>query len=574
MNDKGGHFMAKKQQSFIEGATILMSASIIVKLIGALFKIPLTSILGGSGMGYYMTAYGIFNPVYALTVAGFAISVSKLTAKYPAAEQNKILRAALLTFLPVGFVMSGVMLMNSQLFCTLLENPDAWPAVGAIAPAVFFSSVASILRGHFEGRRMMTPTAVSQVAEAVIKLFAGIYMAGRVVVGAKQQFLSGGSVYGIAATTLEQAIELSAPRAAAAALAGVTLATAISAIVMLFFWGSEQKAGPSKGFSQYIPKLIDTALPVCMTALVINISSLIDLYAIMKRLNLAVQRGLHEVIACYPQANLQTMPPEKLPNFLFGCYTGLSMTLFNLIPALTASVAVCALPMITSLYYRKERQALAFSVTMVLKITAVVAAPAGFGLFALAEPILQLLFRNNTTEIAVAAGLLKLLCLSAFFVALTAPLFAMLQAVGRPYVPVKLMLVGTAAKLVVNHVLVARPSVNIMGAPIGMAVCYVFLCVGALYALVGQISLQVNLLSLFARPLLAGFLCATIAKTLYLSLLQHSNSPLILLISIACAAFVYLFLLIILRVFKKQEVNLLLQRQKFANTIAKDKTIR
>lgn len=566
--------MAKKQQSFLEGASILMSASIIVKLIGALFKIPLTAILGGSGMGYYMTAYGVFNPVYALSVAGFAISVSKLTAKHPQTEESSILRAAMVVFLPVGFLMSAILLLRARYFCGLLGNPEAWLSVFAIAPAIFFSSVASILRGHFEGRKLMTPTAISQVVEAVVKLFAGIYLAQRVLADATQQFLTTGRVYGVAVDSLEQAAELCAPRAAAAALAGVTVATAVSGLAMLFFFGREQRQTPGGSAMRYISKLLETALPVCLTALVINISSLIDLYAIMRRLNTAVRQGLETVIACYPQANLSAMEPDKLPNFLFGCYTGLSMTLFNLIPALTASVAICALPMVTSLYYRKQREALAFSITMVLKITAVAAAPAGFGLFALAEPILQLLFRNNTTEIAVAAGLLKLLCLSAFFVALTAPLFAMLQAVGRPYVPVKLMLLGTALKLLINHLLVARPGINIMGAPIGIAACYIFLSIGGMIALVRHLDLKINLLSLLAKPLLAGFLCAVTAKSLYLSLLRLCDHPVILLISIACAAFVYLFLLIILKVFKKQEVNLLLQRQKFANTIANDRLIR
>ncbi|MEG1848948.1 MAG: oligosaccharide flippase family protein [Oscillospiraceae bacterium] len=137
--------MREKGQSFLGGAAVLMAAALVVKTIGALFKIPLTQIIGGSGMGYFMTAYGFFNPIYALSVAGFPVAVSKLTAQSLALgrrdEAREILTAALLVFLPVGLLLSAGIFFGANRFVTLIGNPGAGQAVLAIAPAVFLAFV-------------------------------------------------------------------------------------------------------------------------------------------------------------------------------------------------------------------------------------------------------------------------------------------------------------------------------------------------------------------------------------------------------------------------------------------------
>lgn len=197
--------MISKQQSFIEGAVLLTISALIVKLIGAMFKIPLAGVLGGSGMGYFMTAYGIFNPIYAMLASAFPVAVSRLTAKTLSKQNNGeegVLLAAAVCFFPVGLFLSAILYANAEMLCNFIGNPDAYRSVLAIAPSLLFCCICAVFRGYFEGTRKMGPTAFSQIFEAVVKLLTGIYFSYRCINSAVLDFHQTGIVFGQHVRTL------------------------------------------------------------------------------------------------------------------------------------------------------------------------------------------------------------------------------------------------------------------------------------------------------------------------------------------------------------------------------------
>ena len=169
------------KQGFLRGTLVLTGAALAAKLLGALFRIPLTSLLGGAGMGYFGTAYGLFMPLYALLVTGLSTAVARPTAALqedPAAA-GQLLRTARRFALLAGSAGTLIAAGCSGLFLHLTGSAgEALPAMLALSPAVLLCSLSAVERGFREGQCRMEPTALSQLAEALVKLIAGLSLAG------------------------------------------------------------------------------------------------------------------------------------------------------------------------------------------------------------------------------------------------------------------------------------------------------------------------------------------------------------------------------------------------------------
>lgn len=168
-------------QNLLRGATVLGASMIIVKLFGALFKIPLGNILDGDGMGYFSTSYSIFTMIYSFSTAGLPAAIAKMVAEQSVRGRGRDIRKlhnlSVRLFLIMGIVGTVLILLFSHLYVSLASNEGAWLSVIAIAPAVFFGCMTSAYRGYYEGMRNMRPTAVSQVVEVVVKLVFGLALA-------------------------------------------------------------------------------------------------------------------------------------------------------------------------------------------------------------------------------------------------------------------------------------------------------------------------------------------------------------------------------------------------------------
>lgn len=548
-----------------------MLAAVVVKIIGALFKIPLTRILGGEGMGYYMTAYSVFNPIYALSVAGFPVAVSKLIASAVAQgrrrDRQRIMSVALVLFPLIGLLLFGVVYFVAPFFVVMVGNQNALKAVRAIAPAVFFCCITSVFRGYYEGSRNMVPTALSQVVEAVVKLLVGLYLAFRCVEGGINSFNVTGIVFGVTVTSRAETMVVIAPHAAAAAVSGVAISTAAGSLVIAFYHALQTREAAQGQGSMSPTKtaslLIGMALPVSAGALVTNISSLIDLVSVMNRISFAAQHDWGALVRSHPGAMLQSMHAERVANFLYGSYTGLAITIFNLVPALTAAIGTCALPMIAALASQGRLSQLRQQVESVIRVTVIMAMPLGMGICCLSEPILSAIFDSNPVEVAIAARLLRPMGIAAVFVAVSGAVNSMLQAVGRVYVPVKLMFGGAAIKLLINWALISIPSINISGAPWGTLGCYLFIMLGGTTVLMRTIDGDIGLFPMFLKPLFASMMCCLTALSVLNALTERYSDKMVLVLSILCGGCIYLVTLLLSGGIQENDLYLLKSDSKF-----------
>ncbi|MBQ9897895.1 MAG: polysaccharide biosynthesis C-terminal domain-containing protein [Ruminococcus sp.] len=472
-----------------------MLSAAAAKALGALFKIPLTNLLGGVGMSYFSCAYSIFLPVYSLTVTGISAAVARMVAQSAALGLSgniaRIRHTALLLFTLVGTVGSAATLFLAKPFCTLLTGcPEAFPAVAMIAPAVLFGCVTAVGRGYYEGLSNMLPTALSQVAEGIVKVAAGLWLCS-FVMRHSERFLA----------MFPQVSDVRA-LAAAAGILGVTLSSAGG---MLFFGVLAIFRGKlPRGENALMPRrrivreLCATALPVGASAVVTNLSSLIDMWT---------------VIGCISRYPGSVHAPagvaaDEIPNFIYGSFAGIALTVFNLVPSVTNMLGKGVLPVMTAAWESHDREALRRGTMQALMTVSVIAVPAAIGLGVLSEEVLTVLFPRQSDEVAVCVNALRLLMPALVCLCVSFPLFSMLQAVGRAGAPLKIMLAGTVVKLVGNLLLI--PLLGADGAAVSTSVCYAVILAAALRIYVRHTGINPGFAP-FAGVLYAGAACGAAA---------------------------------------------------------------
>lgn len=193
------------------------------------FQGPTEGIIGVSGFGYFNAAYGLFNTLYALSVAGMPIAVSRMVAQNMQQgryrDVRKIKRLSTVSFLCTGLLGTLLMFAGAGPYVHFAENPNAFLAVFVMAPAIFFVCVSSSYRGYYEGLRNMYPTAWSQISEALVKLACGLLFSSAAVRLGLEEYERFGRVFGTAVETSSQAQLAVLPYGAAGAILGIVVST-------------------------------------------------------------------------------------------------------------------------------------------------------------------------------------------------------------------------------------------------------------------------------------------------------------------------------------------------------------
>lgn len=485
-----------KKQNFIKGSVILMVSAVTAKIFGALFKIPLTNLLGGVGMSYFSCAYSLFMPVYALAVTGLSTAVATMTAKSLALGMyeniRRIRRTSLLLFSAVGIVGSIIIVLLSKPFSVISSGgTEASLAVAMIAPSVFFGCVTAVERGYYEGMSNMYPTALSQAAEGAVKVAAGLWLCGYVN--------SHGS------EIMAHFPEISDVRAVAAAagIAGVTLSSLGAMIffgIMRIFADRRKIPGEAHLMSrrEISRELVRTALPVGVSAVVTNLTAIIDMVTII---------GCISKFGCRDDIPVG-IAEEEIPQFVYGSFSGIALTVFNLVPSVTNMLGKGVLPCITSSWASGNKERLRHETVQALLTAAVIAVPAAVGIGVLSPQILHTLFARQSEEAELCISSLRYLMPGMVCLCVSFPIFAMLQGIGKASVPLKTMLLGTAVKLAGNVVLIRYMGSD--GASLSTSLCYGVILAVSLFTYLKTAGISLSPAP-FVAVMYAGIMCGAAA---------------------------------------------------------------
>lgn len=512
---------------FFTGVLVLGGANILVKIIGLLFKIPMSYYLGDEGMGYFNSAYQIYTWLYMFSTAGLPVAVSILVsearAKGQAASVRRIERSTLATFLLLGLFSTALMLFGAQPLARLIGTPEARYCIAAIAPTMLFICLSSGMRGYFQGFSHMMPSAVSQVLEALGKLLIGV---------------------ALAAYAAQKGLSL--PVVAAYAVTGLAVGEAAGMLYLFAARRVYEKRGrlavlPSAGeaggsMPGLFSRLMRIALPITLSSLVMGITGMIDLVVVQRRLQ-----------------SIGFLPSEATA--FYGNYTTLVVPMFNLPPALIYPIATAAVPLLSAALAAGKTRAAHNMMASVLRITSLVGMPCALGLAVFSRPILRLFFRADMAD--TAAPYLSVLAIGSLFLSMLTVTNAILQANGLANKPIFSMLAGGIVKLTAGYFLIGNPAVGTLGVPLGTVLCYLVAMLGNLWVLMRHLAFVPSLSFTFFRPLAAACPAVGAALGLYLLLGGEAGGKLLVLPAILLAVLLYAVAMFVTRSVTEKDVRLL-----------------
>lgn len=460
---------AQKKQNFLQGTALLAMATAIVKIIGALYKIPLNAIIGEQGFGYFNTAYEIYNVLLMISTAGLPVAMSRMISQASSLKHynqvRRIYNTARGIFLALGI--TGTLLMT--LFCRQLaqfqNQPDAWAAIGCLGPCVLLICLMSTFRGFFQGQSNMLPTSISQVLEAIIKLIVGI-------VAAYLLLKSTGSV----------------ALAAGGAILGVTASCLVSSI---YLFGCFRQVYPQlpqtseepRGFSDTAKGLLIIAVPITLGSAGLQFLTMLETKIYMGRL-----------LEFYSQSTADIMR---------GIY-GMTQTIFNMPCAFITPITISIIPAITAQLTTCNDAEARETEESAVRITGLISMPCAFGLGLLAEPVTALLGGYTGDNLVLATRLMTILGFSIMFNAVVLVTTAIMQAHGHAGRPVINMLIGGVLKLAAVYILTGNPNIGIVGTPVGTLLCYVAIAVLNIYSIRTLLDHAPAILKNLLRPFLAA----------------------------------------------------------------------
>lgn len=558
-----------RKQGFVLASVILMATVFITKVLGIIYRIPLTHILGGMGMAYFSSSHSVFMPVYAISVSGIPPAVAKLTAGYCAVgnyrDARKLRQVAHSFFLIVGLSFTAFLILFSGPVCThVIGEPGSRLSVAAIAPCVVIGALTAVERGYCEGMQNMLPTAVSEIIEAVMKLALGLLLAQLTAMKAQADFEQGSAVFGTLCQTYEEARSVALPYIAAASTLGVTLSNLFGLIYIklhsrLSGDGISKelliKAQTDKRRRYLLRELLALAVPFAVASVISTISGLIDLMTINRCLDRAAEASPEYFSERFGGISETLADGERLSSFIYGSYSGLALTVFGIVPSLTAMLGRSILPLVSSSFATSDKKKLSQSVRAVVVLSLFAAIPCGLGISVFSEEILLFLFSGRTDEIMVSQRALSVLGLATIPLAVTTPLFSVFQALGRQFSPIGITLLGCFVKLIMNLLLVSIPQLNIVGAGISTLICYIVMAAVSLILLrrdcgKGHISNR-QTTSIF----LSAILCIEGAYLLYSVLSNCLSMRISFVVSVLFSVNIYIYSLDILSVLPKSRLK-------------------
>lgn len=532
----------EKKSTFLKGAVILGLAGVVVKILGAAFRIPITWIITSEGLGYYQTAYPIYVLLISIATSGFPVAISKMVSARRAVGDirgaDRVFRIIFMILLGMGVITSTAMLFGAEYIVTvMLQNPKAYWALVMLVPAILLVPIMAAFRGYFQGHNNMNPSAISQIAEQFARVIFGV--------GLAILFVPKGLEYGAAGATF-----------------GATAGAVCGLSVMLFIYlknrkTREEELKNSQIFekertSVILKELVTIALPIIIGALVMPTMNTIDLALVMRRL----------VAAGFTHAEANTM---------YAQLTGIAATLINLPQVITSAIAISLVPVISSAYAVNDMKRTRENTNLAIRVSLLIGLPCSVGLFVLATPIIGLLYPN---EPASVGGILAIMAIGVVFLSLIQSFTSVLQGMGKAHIPVINLFVGAAIKFVMTYVLTAVPSLNVKGAAISTVCAYIVAAILDYISVRKYLGLKFDISNFLIRPLITAAIMGVFARLAYMFTVGILGNSIATLLAVAVGGAVYVVTLFATNTITRQDLETLPKGHKLISKLEKFKLMK
>lgn len=423
----------KTRDSLVMQAAVLAAAGIISRIIGLLYRSPLTSAIGAAGNGYYSSAYYIYTIVLLISSYSIPSAVSKIIASRLAVKEyrnaHRVFRCALLYVLIVGTIGAAVLFFGAS---ALARQEGCIPAIKIFAPTVLIYGPLGVLRGYFQAHKSMVQTSISQIMEQIVNAVASVGFA----------YLFIGMVKADATISMADLPDREAVWGAAGSAVGTGMGVVMGLLVMLgMYWlnrriimkrvhkDTHHQVSP---YTEIFKEITLLVTPFILSTAIYNLSSVV---------NSQIYQGSYKWVEGAVKDTV---------NETFGLFSAQAMTISTIPIAFASAMAAAMIPSITESITSKLFDDAKAKIALAVKTTMIISIPSAVGIGVLAKPIILLLFpRTTPEELDIAGKVLVVLSLSVVFFALSTLNNSILQGIGRVNTPV----VNAAIALVIQTVI-------------------------------------------------------------------------------------------------------------------------
>ena len=463
-----------RKSSFVKQAAILAAASILVRVLGFLYRVPLTNMIGDEGNGIYSAGYYIYTFFLVMSSAGLPAAISKMVSekislgRFSAA--HKIFKVSLAVAFIVGLACSLLMYFFAGKLCDIIESPDSYYTILTLSPTVCIVSVMAVFRGYFQGMNTTVPTAFSQVIEQIFNAVFSVYLA---------YIFIDNVIY-----------------AAAGGTAGTGIGALFGLVFIIFVYfltrpnikkriHRDKRFYKDESFGKITKNLVKLAVPIITGTAIFSMTNLIDMQMVNSRL----------AAAGFDQSRI---------NALYGQLTGKYVTITTLPVSISTAVATAVLPAIAAGVVKKAFKDVNLKINVALRVTMIISIPAAIGIGVLGSPILKMLYPNYSE----GGILLQVGSISIIFLALSQIATGILQGLGKVYVPAVNALIGAIIKIPLNYFLISIPEINVTGAVISTIACYAVASYLNFKALKRVTKSRTDFMGILIKPLAASVFMA------------------------------------------------------------------
>lgn len=517
-----------KKEGFMQSVLILMISQLAIKLLGLVYKIYLTNKegFGDTGNAIAGSGYQIYTLLLTISSIGVPNAISKLVSERVVVGDSKgahrIFKVALLTFGVIGFIGTMILFLGAEYISSvILQIPESAMTLMALSPSVFFVTIASVMRGYFNGREKISVTAKSQTLEQIFKTVLTIIVVE--IVGISS---------GLNTTVMA---------------AGANLATTLSVLLsfgyLIIFYSMYKKsvATEIKNSVNYkkeslfsvIKKILFVSTPITLSAVMSSLNKNID--------SITVVRGLKKFLT---EAEAKTQ---------YGILSGKVDTLITLPLSFNIAFATALVPSIASSMAKGEKENASKRISFSILVSILIGLPCTIGMMIFSEEILKLLFPNATS----GSTLLQISAITIIFSVLTQTINGALQGLGKIFTPAITSTVGLIVKLILNIILIQIPEIGIYGAVIGSIVNNIVACVLSYIVLSKTVKVDVSFKKYIFKPIIATAIMGICSYFIYLLLSSIIPARMATIIAIMVAIIIYLVTVVVLKILSKEEMKMI-----------------
>lgn len=520
--------MSSTTKSLIKSTLILGAAGVIVKIVGALYRIVLAEFISLEGMSYYQQAFPVYSALLIISTVGLPIAISKLVSERVTTGDYRgayaVFKTSRMFLVLVGVGTSVAMFCLSGPITQLQALPGGQYSLMALAPALFFVSVMCAYRGYFQGLQNMKPTALSQIIEQFVKVAAGLALAylllkwtGRMEFGAM------------------------------GALLGITISEAVALLYTMDAYGRQKRQMTEEMMLAYksrltwaeikplLGKVLVLALPVTVAGLVMPIVAFVD--------SVIIPRSL--LALGYESTAVRSM---------YGTLSGGVLTIINLAAIVSQALQMSVVPAISEALKLGDNERVKANVLHGIKFAFLEGIPVTVAFFVFASPIFSFLYPSSTpAQHELATGLLMTMCSVAVFLPFMQTMTGVLQGIGKQNLPPVALAVGAGVKIGLSLFLMSIPQINIYGAVIGTVMCYIIAAVMNYLFVRKYTGVRIKWGEHLLKPIAATAVMAAAAYLVYSLIAPYSNAVGVL-ACVVVGLLVYFIMLVLVKAVNEREM--------------------